>query len=235
MFIADPGNSLVVADWSQMEMRILAHYSQDPLLLDAYTSADEKDLHTLTASRMFSKAETDVTKSERSIAKMINFGIVYGMTPIGLYNRSKPQGIEVTEDQCERFIDDYFRTYAGVKRFLKDVEWVIRERGHVRSLFGRRRRVSGRTKRQIRQAQNFVVQGTANDLAKDALARLHSALPSGAKLIAMIHDEFICECRADQSEEVRQLMIDVMQKSPDGFIVPLKVNAHIGQSWGDCK
>src|SRR5262249_39916119 len=87
MFIADEGSALVVADWSQMELRILAQYSKDPLLLESYTAAQETDLHTLTASRMFGKAEADVTKEERAIAKMINFGIAYGITAIGLFNR----------------------------------------------------------------------------------------------------------------------------------------------------
>jgi len=235
MFVADEGNVLVCADWSQMEMRILAQYSKDPLLVEAYTSADEKDLHTLTASKMFNKAEADVTKTERSIAKMINFGIVYGLTPIGLFNRLKPQGVNVTQEQCEQFIADYFRTYAGVKKFLSQVETTVRDRGYVLSVFKRRRRVSGRTAREIRQAQNFVIQGTAADIAKSALVRLHAVLPDGARLIAMIHDEFIVECRTDQGEEVRQLMVEMMQKTPDKFAIPLLVDAKIGANWGECK
>jgi DNA polymerase I len=129
---------------------------------------------------MFGKAEADVTATERSIAKMINFGIVYGLTPIGLFNRLRPQGVDVTLEQCEQFVADYFRKYAGVKRFLNQVETRSRERGYVLSLLKRRRRVSGRTPREIRQAQNFVIQGTAADIAKDALVRLHAALPEEA-------------------------------------------------------
>src|SRR5262245_8852350 len=94
MFIAEEGHGLVVADWSQMELRILAHYSQAPVLLQAYTSDKETDLHTLTAARMFGKAESQVTKEERAIAKMINFGIAYGIMPIGLFNRLKPSGVD---------------------------------------------------------------------------------------------------------------------------------------------
>ncbi|MCI0664622.1 MAG: DNA polymerase, partial [Acidobacteria bacterium] len=234
-FIAEQGNKLVCADFSQMEMRILAQYSKDPLLLEAYTSAEEKDLHTLTAARMFGKAESAVTKDERKIAKMINFGIVYGLTPIGLFNRLGPQGVKVTEEQCRHFIADYFKTYADVKKFLGQVESKVRERSYVMSLLKRRRRLSGQTAREIRQAQNFVIQGTAADIAKDAMVRLHKTLPAGANLIAMIHDEFIVECREDQAEEVRALMVEVMSKQPEGFTIPLRVDAQIGASWGDCK
>jgi DNA polymerase I-like protein with 3'-5' exonuclease and polymerase domains len=235
MFVADPGNVLVCADWSQMEMRILAHYSKDPLLLEAYNSVDEKDLHTLTASRMFGKAESEVTKPERSIAKMINFGIAYGITAIGLFNRLRPQGVNVTQEHCEQFINDYFRTYAGVKKFLSKVESVVRERGYVMSMFKRRRRVSGQNRREIRQAQNFIIQGTAADLAKDALVRLHGSLPEGARLIAMVHDEFIVECTPEQSESVSALMTEAMQKTPEDFSIPLLVDAKIGANWGECK
>jgi len=235
MFIADEGNALVVADWSQMELRILAQYSKDPLLMEAYTSGAEADLHTLTAARMFGKAEADVTKPERSIAKMINFGIAYGITPIGLFNRLRPQGVDVTKEQCERFIADYFKTYAGVKKFLDKVETVVRERGYVKSLSGRRRRVSGQTAREIRQAQNFIIQGSAADLAKMAMVKLCGALPEGARLIAQVHDEFIVECRADQAEDVRGLMVETMQTAPDGFNVPMVVEAKIAGNWGDAK
>lgn len=235
MFIADEGNALVVADWSQMELRILAEYSKDPLLIEAYCGERETDLHTLTAARMLGKAEADVTKPERSIAKMINFGIAYGITPVGLFNRLRPQGVDVTEAQCERFVADYFRTYPGVRKFLNQVETRVRERGYVKNWFGRRRRVSGQTAREVRQAQNFIIQATAADLAKSAMIRLHAALPEGAQLIAMVHDEFIVECRAELAEDVRQLMCEMMESAPEGFTVPMVVEAHIGGSWGGCK
>jgi DNA polymerase-1 len=235
MFVADEGNALVVADWSQMELRILAQYSRDPLLLSAYQSRTDADLHTLTAARMFGKAETDVSKSERAIAKMINFSIAYGVTHIGLFNRLRPQGVDVTLEQCEQFIADYFKAYAGVKSFLDKVQPRLWERGYVRNWFGRRRRVLGVTARQVRQAQNFIIQSTAADMAKTAMVRLRAALPEGARLIAMIHDEFIAECRQDLSDDVRALMIEIMQTAPEGFDVPMVVEANAGGSWGDAK
>ncbi|MBL8189230.1 MAG: hypothetical protein JNK38_14575 [Acidobacteria bacterium] len=235
MFIADEGNALVVADWSQMELRILAEYSKDPLLIEAYCGERETDLHTLTAARMFGKAEADVTKPERSIAKMINFGIAYGITPVGLFNRLRPQGVDVTEAQCEQFVADYFRTYPGVRKFLNQVESRSRQRGYVHNRFGRRRRVSGQTSREVRQAQNFIIQATAADMAKMAMVRLHAALPEGARLIAMVHDEFIVECPAAQAEVVRDLMTEVMQAAPTGFTVPMVVEATIAANWGEAK
>jgi DNA polymerase I-like protein with 3'-5' exonuclease and polymerase domains len=235
MFVADEGNALVVADWSQMELRILAQYSKDPLLLSAYQSGAETDLHTLTAARMFGKAEADVSKPERAIAKMVNFGVSYGITPVGLFNRLRPQGVDVALEDCERFIADYFKAYAGVRRFLDRVEPRLRERGYVKNWFGRRRRVSGRTAREVRQAQNFIIQSTAADMAKCAMVRLHNSLPEGARLIAMVHDEFIVECRRDLAEDVRALMVEAMQAAPEGFIVPMVVEAKIADNWGEAK
>lgn len=234
-FIAEDGHKLVVADWSQMELRVLAQYSKDSLLLEAYTAERETDLHTLTAARMFGKAEADVTKPERSIAKMINFGIAYGITPRGLFNRLKPQGVDVTEAQCEQFVADYFKTYPGVRKFLNQVESRVRERGYVCNWFGRRRHVSGQTRREVRQAQNFIIQATSADLAKIAMVRLYAALPEGARLIAMVHDEFIVECCTEQAEVVRDLMTEVMGQVPEGFTIPMRVDAHIGNNWGECK
>ncbi|KAF0240018.1 MAG: DNA polymerase I, partial [bacterium] len=117
-FIAGQGRKLVVADYSQMELRVLAHYSQDPLLLEAYCSEQEKDLHTLTASKMFRKPEVEVSKQERTIAKKINFGIAYGITPNGLFNSLRPSGINVSEKDCEDFIKNYFSSYPKIGEFL---------------------------------------------------------------------------------------------------------------------
>lgn len=243
-FIAEAGNKLVVADYSQMELRVLAHYSRDPLLVEAYTSETETDLHTLTASRMFNRAVADVSKAERTVAKMINFGIAYGITPLGLFNRLRPEGHQVTQDECEKFIADYFKAYSGVARFLAKAESVIRQRGYVMNLYGRRRRLKvdteGRYKgqyspRSIRQAQNFIIQATAADIAKDAMVRLYRALPEDAYLIAQVHDEFIVECRESDAERVRDLMVQVMTTAPNGFAIPLTVDAHIVNNWGEAK
>jgi DNA polymerase-1 len=141
----------------------------------------------------------------------------------------------VTPEQCEQFIDDYFKAYAGVRKFLDKVEPTLRERGYVRNWFGRRRRVRGRTAREVRQAQNFIIQATAADMAKTAMVRLYSALPEGARLISVIHDEFICECPRDLAEDVRALMVEIMQTALEGFTVPMVVEAKIAGNWGDAK
>lgn len=235
MFIAEEGNVLVVADWSQMELRILAQYSKDPLLISAYTAETETDLHSLTAARIFGKSEDTVTKIERSVAKMINFGIAYGITAKGLFNRLRPQGIDVTYEQCEQFVSDYFKTYKGVRSFLNKVQPRLYEFGFVRNWFGRRRRVSGTTGREVRQAQNFIIQSTAADMAKTAMIKLHKLLPVGSRLIAMIHDEFIVECRKDLAIDIQSLMAETMQTTPEGFTVPMLVEVNAGDSWGDAK
>jgi DNA polymerase-1 len=232
-FICEPGNKLICADFSQMELRVLAHYSQDETLLAAYCSGAATDLHTITAQKMFNKE--DVSKDERGIAKMINFSIAYGITDVGLYRRLTAIGIDTTPKDCKRYIADYFKTYTGVKSFLTKVDKTIRERGYVKNLFGRRRRLKGNNSKEIRQAQNFIIQATSADLVKRAMVALAARLPEGADLISMVHDELIIECRADHAEEVLGIVVDVMQNTPEGFTVPMTVDAHIVDCWADAK
>jgi DNA polymerase I-like protein with 3'-5' exonuclease and polymerase domains len=232
-FTCEDGNKLIVADFSQMELRVLAHYSQDPLLLEAYCGTEEIDFHTITAQKMFSK--TDVSRDERGIAKMINFGIAYGITDVGLYRRLTASGIDTTPKECKKYINDYFKTYTGVDKFLKKVRNATHARGYVKNLFGRRRRLSGNSSREIRQAQNFIIQATSADLVKRAMVALAGKLPLGAELISMVHDELIIECRADHAEEILGIVVDVMQHTPEGFTVPMPVDAKIVDCWADAK
>jgi DNA polymerase-1 len=232
-FICEPGNKLIVADFSQMELRVLAHYSKDETLLDAYCNGAATDLHALTAQKMFNK--DDVSKDERGIAKMINFGVVYGITDIGLYRRLTAAGINTTQKDCKKYIADYFKTYPGVKSFLTKVDKTIRERGYVKNLFGRRRRLKGNNSKEIRQSQNFLIQATSADLVKRAMVALAARLPEGAQLISTIHDELIVECRSDHAEAVLKIVIEVMQDTPEGFTVPMPVDAKIVDCWADAK
>jgi DNA polymerase I-like protein with 3'-5' exonuclease and polymerase domains len=232
-FICEEGNKLICADFSQMELRVLAHYSRDETLLAAYCNGAETDLHALTAQKMFNT--DDATKEERGIAKMINFGVVYGITDIGLYRRLTAIGIDTTPKDCKKYIADYFKTYTGVKSFLTKVDKTIRTRGYVKNLFGRRRRLKGNNAKEIRQAQNFIIQATSADLVKRAMVALAARLPEGADLISMIHDELIIECRSDHAEEVLGIVVDVMQDTPEGFTVPMTVDAHIVDCWADAK
>lgn len=232
-FIAEPGNKLVVADYGQMELRCLAHYTQDPSLLAAYENG--VDLHTLTASQVFGKQESEVTKSERSIAKTINFGVAYGITPRGLFNQLSSVGIEANERQCEQFIRDYFKTYKGVRRWLDDTERTARTKGYVTTFFGRRRRLVGRDSRAARQACNFPIQGTAADICKEAMVKVNESLPSGAHIIAQVHDELIIECLAKDADFVRDMVKEIMEKAPEGFTVPLEVDAKVVDNWSEAK
>jgi DNA polymerase-1 len=232
-FICEPGNKLICADFSQMELRVLAHYSQDETLLNAYCNGAETDLHTLTAQKMFNKE--DVSKDERGIAKMINFSIAYGITDVGLYRRLTAIGIDTTPKDCKRYIADYFKTYTGVKSFLTKVDKTIRTRGYVKNLFGRRRRLKGNNAKEIRQAQNFIIQATSADLVKRAMVALAAKLPEGAHLISMIHDELIIECLSVHAEAVLGIVLEVMQDTPEGFTVPMTVDAKIVDCWADAK
>jgi DNA polymerase-1 len=232
-FICEDGNKLIVADFSQMELRVLAHYSQDESLLKAYRNGGETDLHTITAQKIFGKS--DVDKNERGIAKLVNFGISYGITDVGLYRRLIATGIETTPEECKRYINDYFKTYKGVDKFLKKVKDAIQQRGYVKNLFGRRRRLKGINAREIRQAQNFIIQATSADLVKRAMVALAAKLPEGAQLISMIHDELIIECRGDNAEDVLKMVVEVMQDTPEGFTVPMPVDAKIVDCWADAK
>jgi DNA polymerase I-like protein with 3'-5' exonuclease and polymerase domains len=232
-FIAEDGHKLIVADYSQMELRVLAHYSADPLLIEAYTAAEETDLHTLTARRIFK--QQDVTKEQRAIAKMLNFGIVYGISASGLFRRLHMLGIKVTEGECESFIKTYFKTYKEVADFLLRAERRIKSRKYVETLHGRRRRLTGKTKREVRQAQNFIIQATAADIFKRALLAVHESLPEGASIVAQVHDEIIIECRADIASDVHALIVAAMQQAPEGFKVPMRVDAKIVDRWGDAK
>lgn len=233
-FIAGPGRKLVVADYSQMELRILAHYSQDPLLLEAYRGEVTVDLHARTASKMFGKPESGISTQERIVAKTINFGIAYGITPTGLFNRLRANRIFVSHQECEDYVSDYFHTYVGVKRFLEAVEVAIKKRGWVKNFFGRRRHLRGADKREIRQAQNFIIQATAADITKDAMVRLRDVLPMGAMIIAQVHDEIIVECDDNQSDGVKKLMVEILQDLP-GLTVPMLATAGIGDNWGEAK
>jgi DNA polymerase-1 len=239
-FMAPPGRKLVVADYSQMELRVLAHYSRDSVLLEAFNR--DEDLHVKTAAKMLGKKPVKiaddpegVTDDERFIAKMINFGIVYGLTPMGLYNRLQAEGMQVTEEECEKFVELYFQTYPGVRSFLNRVKMLIQTKGFVKTLYGRRRRLSGRYDREVRQAQNFVIQGSAADLCKKAMVDIHRDLPEDCFIIAMIHDELIVECPDELAETCKEIVVSNMKKVPYTFRVPIKVDAHIANRWGEAK
>lgn len=229
-FVAPKGSKLLVADYSQMELRVLAHFSGDPLLISAYQNG--LDLHTETAKMVFNTSTP--TKDQRTLAKIVNFGIVYGLTPVGLYRRLPLFGVHnVSLKECEEFISRYFQTYKGVRTFLGIVEKVLKRRGYVKTLWGRRRRLQGINDREVRQAQNFIIQGTSADMCKQAMIDIHRELPKGARIIAMIHDELIVECPDELVVESQKVIEHYMSQTPENFKVTMGADIKVVNRWGE--
>ena len=234
-FVSEPGWVLLGADYSQIELRILAHLSQDEALIEAFRSG--RDIHSETASAVFGVPQDRVTPEMRRQAKVINFGIVYGMTPYGL---AKELGVE--PKVADRYIQDYFRRHQGVKAYIDRTLDEVRRTGVARTMFGRKRPIPGinspnRNQRQFaeRTAINTPIQGTAADLIKKAMIGIYKEIRDKglpAKLILQVHDELLLEVREDVVESlaprVRELMEGVAHLS-----VPLEVNVAWGRSWGE--
>jgi DNA polymerase-1 len=234
-FIAEPGHVLVIADYSQIELRLLAHMSQDPILLKAFR--DGKDVHAQTASEVFEVMPEMVTSDMRRMAKVVNFGIIYGMSAHGLSQRL---GIPMPE--ARRYIERYFTRYQGVRKFLDGILAGAREKGYVVTEFGRRRQTPGVDSKNgtiraqaERIAINAPVQGTAADVIKIAMIRLHPKLePFQARMILQVHDELIVEAPESKADEVGRLLQSEMENVKP-FRVPLSVELGIGKTWGDAK
>jgi DNA polymerase I len=234
-FIAEPGHVLLAADYSQIELRLLAHYSKDPLLVEAYRRGD--DIHTLTASQVFGVPPLMVTSEHRRQAKVVNFGIVYGLSPFGL---SQNLGIEKSE--AKRFIDAYFEKYAGVRKFIDRTLEEAQREGKVRTLFGRIRPIPDINSKNFnmrgfaeRTAVNTPLQGTAADLIKVAMIRIDDALQKRklkSRMTLQVHDELVFEVPEAEIETMRTLVRDEME-NVHPLAVPLKVDLGIGQNWRD--
>ena len=234
-FIPEEGWVLLGADYSQIELRILAHLSADPTLIEAFRR--EEDIHTRTACEVFGVGPDEVTPEMRREAKVINFGIIYGMSPYGL---SKELGVE--PKVAARYIEDYFRRYQGVKAFIEGVISEAKKRGYVTTLFGRRRPLpeinsSNRTARQFaeRTAINTPVQGTAADLIKMAMVNIYRRIRKEglqAKLIIQVHDELILEVKEEEMERAKGMVKEEMERVSE-LRVPLKVEISAGKNWGE--
>ncbi|PYX80181.1 MAG: DNA polymerase I [Acidobacteria bacterium] len=234
-FIADPGCLLLAADYSQIELRLLAHYSKDPLLVEAYRRGD--DIHTLTASQVFGVPPLMVTPEHRRQAKVVNFGIVYGLSPFGL---SQNLGIEKSE--AKRFIDAYFEKYAGVRKFIDKTLEEARHAQKVRTLFGRIRPIPDINSKNAnirgfaeRTAVNTPLQGTAADLIKLAMIRIDAALRQQelkSKMTLQVHDELVFEVPESELETLRTLVREQME-NVHPLAVPLLVEIGVGKNWRD--
>jgi DNA polymerase-1 len=230
-FVAPPGHVILSADYSQIELRILAHLSDDPELIDAFSTG--VDVHTRTAALVFGKAEAQVSSDERRAAKTINFGVIYGMGDSALGKQ-----LGVPREQAARFIAAYFERYAGVARFMEKTVEAARQGEAVRTLLGRRRFLPnlhsanrGLRFEAERVARNTPIQGTAADVLKLAMVKLgpEDAAP-GARMVLTVHDELVFEvpeARAKAAgEQIRELMAGAMK-----LAVPLVVDVGIGESW----
>ena len=231
-----PDMSLLSADYSQVELRVLAHCSGDETLRDAFRR--DSDIHRFVAAQVHDVPEDQVTAEMRGQAKAVNFGIVYGQSAYGL---SRQIGISMSEAQ--RFIDGYFGRYPRVKQFIGETIALAREQGHVRTLAGRRRRISGiRSSGAVRSAAermavNSVIQGSAADLIKMAMNAVGAGLPSVSKRAAMllqIHDELLFEVPDAEVDAVREFVVEKMSGAMT-LDVPLKVEAGVGKNWAEVK
>ena len=233
MFVAAPGHVLVDADYSQIELRLLAHISGDTAMQQAFLSGE--DFHTVTAARVFHVPQDQVTHQMRSRAKAVNFGIVYGISAFSL-----SQDIGVTVQEAKEYMDRYFATYTGVKQYMTDVVDKAREQGYVETLWHRRRALpelksSNFNMRSFgeRVALNMPIQGTAADIIKLAMVRVHSRLAReglAARLIMQVHDELIVACPEAEASRVEQLLQQEMQGVAE-LSVPLLAEAHTGHNW----
>jgi DNA polymerase-1 len=236
-FIAEPGHVLLTADYSQIELRLLAHFSRDPLLVEAYRRGD--DIHTLTASQVFGVPPLMVTPDHRRQAKVVNFGIVYGLSAFGL---SQQLGIEPAE--AKQFIAAYFEKYKGVRTFIDKTLEEARRDMKVKTLFGRVRPIPDINSKNANQrgfaertAVNTPLQGTAADLIKIAMIRIDAVLRERgmkSRMTLQVHDELVFEVPENEVEALQPLVREHMEKV-HALAVPLQVDMGVGPNWRDLK
>lgn len=237
VFVPEEGYVFVDADYSQIELRILAHCSGDEQLIQAYREA--KDIHRMTASQVFHTPFDEVTDLQRRNAKAVNFGIVYGISSFGL-----SQDLSITRKEAAQYIEHYFETYPGIKKFLDDSVAHAKEKGYAVTLFGRRRPVpelksSNFMQRNFgeRVAMNAPIQGTAADIIKIAMIGVNDELKKRnmkSRLILQVHDELLIEAEKSEVEEVKAILKDKMEHAAD-LSVPLIADMHTGENWYEAK
>ena len=236
-FIAKEGNVLVDADYSQIELRVLAHVANDTQMQEDFRLG--RDIHTMTAARVFDMPEDLVTPQMRSRAKAVNFGIVYG---IGAFSLSKDIG--VSRREAEDYIHDYLRNYKGVADYMERVVEEAKKNGYVETLFGRRRYLPELASSNFnmrafgeRVARNMPIQGTAADIIKIAMVHVRNRLKAeklDAKLILQVHDELIVECPEAENDTVKKILEEEMANAVQ-LSVPMLAEAGSGKSWYQAK
>jgi DNA polymerase-1 len=237
-FIAEEGNVLISADYSQIELRLLAHVANIPQLKQAF--ADGIDIHARTASEMFGVPVEGMPKDIRANAKAINFGIIYGISAFGL---ARNLGIE--REEASAYIKKYFERFPGIRDYMEETKTFARANGYVKTIFGRRIWVKGvqsknAQERQFgeRQAINAPLQGAAADIIRRAMVRVAEALATSglkSRMLLQVHDELVFEAPKAEADELCKLARDVMQGAPEPAVqlsVPLTVDARAGATWG---
>ena len=237
VFVPEDGYVFIDADYSQIELRVLAHMSGDEMLIQAYKEA--QDIHRMTASQVFHTPFDQVTDLQRRNAKAVNFGIVYGISSFGL-----SQDLSITRKEAAEYIEKYFETYPGVKAFLDHLVEEAKEKGYVTTMFGRRRPVpelksSNFMQRSFgeRVAMNSPIQGTAADIIKIAMIRVNERLKRQqmkSRLVLQVHDELLIEAWKEEAEQVRQILTEEMHRAAD-LRVSLEIDMHEGNSWYEAK
>lgn len=232
-FAAAPGKTLIDADYSQIELRVLAHIADDPAMIEAFI--ENQDIHAKTAAQVFDVPEEFVTSQMRSSAKAVNFGIVYGISAFSL-----SQDIGVTVAEADQYIKNYLATYAGVKRYMQETIAFGKEHSYVQTMFGRRRQLpelsnSNRNVKNFgeRVAMNTPIQGTAADIIKLAMVRVFDRLDAEgmrARLILQVHDELIVEAPFDEAEQAARIVVEEMQNVVK-LKVPLLASSGVGENW----
>ena len=237
VFVPEEGYVFVDADYSQIELRVLAHCSGDEQLIKAYR--EEADIHRITASQVFHVPFDEVTDLQRRNAKAVNFGIVYGISSFGL-----SQDLSITRKEAAKYIEDYFHTYPGIKTFLDDAVAHAKENGYVKTLFGRRRPVpelasSNFVQRSFgeRVAMNAPIQGTAADIMKIAMIGVNKRLKEQklkSRLVLQVHDELLIEAYHAEIDTVKEILREEMEQAAS-LDVPLEIDMHTGNNWYEAK
>ena len=236
-FVPASGFELLIADYNQIELRVIAHLSGDPGLVSAFEAGH--DIHSATAASLFGISGGDVSPQQRSVAKMVSYGLAYGMEAYGLGQR-----LGVPTDEAAGILNAYFEAFPHVRSFMENVVDQSREQGYTETAFGRRRPLPELSSRNFRvrqaaerQAMNAPIQGLAADIFKVALVRLDAALQArsaASRLVLQVHDEVILEVHPSESAEVTELTVDVMRNAAD-LAVPLEVHVAVGSTWADAK
>jgi DNA polymerase-1 len=237
-FVASPGQQLLAVDYSQVELRIVAHMAQDKAMIAAFKAG--QDIHATTAAAIYGIDISEVTKEQRRHAKAINFGLIYGMTAFGLTRTT-----DLTLAESEDFVTEYFKQFPGVKRYLDGIRKQAAEQGYVETLLGRRRYFPGLVNpsnqqvrmREEREAINAPIQGTAADIMKIAMLQVPAALKQAgvpAKILLQVHDELVLESPQRFLRKAATIVQDVME-SVYKLDVPLKTDARSGPNWGELK